>query len=226
MRVLIKGRGSSMDMLDRIVVDDAVWGLRPDFAVLVMTVQGLANGPSDDGSMAWLAAAGEQADPGEPHIAAWRDAYRAFGAKPSRTRPSVDALVRRADRLPAINRVVDAYNAISVGHALPIGGEDLDAYSGPARLTVATGAEPFDDEPPAPGEVVWRDDEGVTCRRWNWRQCVRTRITESTTNALFILERLEPYPLDRLDTAADSLLALLRTISPGLHAERRLILPS
>ncbi len=212
-----------MDMLDRIVVDDAVWGLRPDFAVLVMTVQGLANGPSDDASAAWLAAASEKADPAEPHIAAWRDAYRAFGAKPSRTRPSVDALVRRADRLPAINRVVDAYNAISVEHALPIGGEDLDAYRGPARLTVATGTESFDDEPPAPGEVVWRDDEGVTCRRWNWRQCVRTRITESTTNALFLMERLEPYSLDRLDTAADSLLALLRTISPGLHAERRLI---
>jgi DNA/RNA-binding domain of Phe-tRNA-synthetase-like protein len=30
---------------------------------------------------------------------------------------------------------------------------------------------------PEPGEVIWRDDDGVTCRCWNWRQCVRTRIT-------------------------------------------------
>jgi DNA/RNA-binding domain of Phe-tRNA-synthetase-like protein len=32
-------------------------------------------------------------------------------------------------------------------------------------------------EHPEPGEVIWRDDDGVTCRCWNWRQCVRTRIT-------------------------------------------------
>ena len=31
-----------------------------------------------------------------PHVAAWREAYRAFGAKPQRTRNSVEALLRRA----------------------------------------------------------------------------------------------------------------------------------
>ena len=31
-----------------------------------------------------------------PHVASWRDAYRAFGAKPQRTRNSVEALLRRA----------------------------------------------------------------------------------------------------------------------------------
>ena len=42
------------------------------------------------------------------------------------------------------------------------------------------------------GEIVWRDDAGVTCRRWNWRQCVRTRLTEATTEALFIIDGLGP----------------------------------
>ena len=37
-----------------------------------------------------------------PHVAAWREAYRAFGAKPQRTRNSVEALMRRAEAgLPA-----------------------------------------------------------------------------------------------------------------------------
>src|SRR5690606_32437164 len=174
-------------MLERVRVDEAVREVRPDFAVLVMTAEGLVNGPGDAESAEWLAEAGANADAADPHVEAWRDAYRAFGAKPQRTRPSVDALLRRAGALPSINKVVDAYN-------------------GPSRLVRASGDEPFDvmaaGEPtvehPAPGEVVWRDDAGVTCRRWNWRQCVRTRLTDTTKNALFLLERLEPYPLDRL----------------------------
>ncbi|MEV3921459.1 B3/B4 domain-containing protein [Actinomadura coerulea] len=220
-----------MRMLERIVVDEAVRELRPDFAVLVMTAEGLENGPSDEVGEGWLAEAAKAADADDPHVEAWREAYRAFGAKPQRTRPSVDALLRRADALPSINRVVDAYNAVSIEYALPIGGEDLDAYRGPARLVRATGDEPFDvvagGEPavehPNPGEVVWRDDQGVTCRRWNWRQCVRTRLTETTKNGLFLLERLEPYPLDRLAEAGDRLAGRLRTISPGVRIETRLI---
>lgn len=218
-------------MLERVRVDEAVRELRPDFAVLVMTAEGLVNGPGDAESAEWLVEAGANADAADPHVEAWRDAYRAFGAKPQRTRPSVDALLRRAGALPSINKVVDAYNAVSVEYALPIGGEDLDAYQGPARLVRATGDEPFDvmagGEPtvehPAPGEVVWRDDAGVTCRRWNWRQCVRTRLTETTKNALFLLERLEPYPLDRLAEAGDRLAARLRAVAPDVRIATRLI---
>ncbi|WP_030163363.1 B3/B4 domain-containing protein [Spirillospora albida] len=219
-------------MLDRIAVDDAVRELRPDFVVLVMTAEGLRNGPSDDDSAGWLAeAARHHANADDPHVEAWREAYRAFGAKPQRTRPSVEALLRRADALPSINKVVDAYNAVSVQYALPIGGEDLDAYVGPARLVRATGEEPFDviagGEPaiehPVAGEVVWRDDTGVTCRRWNWRQCVRTRVTETTENVLFLMETLAPYPLDRLHRAGDDLASRLRAITPDARIQSRLI---
>ncbi|MGW1927638.1 B3/B4 domain-containing protein, partial [Streptomyces massasporeus] len=117
----------------------------------------------------------------DPHIAAWRAAYTAFGAKPSRTRNSAEALARRAladGGLPRINRLVDAYNAVSVAHLVPVGGEDLGRIRGAMRLVRATGGEPFVTvaggaetvEHPEAGEIVWCDEEGVTCRRWNWRQ--------------------------------------------------------
>jgi DNA/RNA-binding domain of Phe-tRNA-synthetase-like protein len=219
-------------------VGGTVFALRPDYRAMLLAVDGIVPGPGDEASDALLRAAEAAAtealrdQPPEqlPHVAAWREAYRAFGAKPQRTRPSVDALLRRADELPAINRVVDAYNAVSVEYALPVGGEDLDAYQGPARLIRATGSETFDlasgTEHPNPGEVVWRDDLGVTCRRWNWRQCVRTRLTESTKNALFLLERLEPYPLERLDAAGEDLAARLRVLAPDVRLESRLITAS
>ena len=66
-------------------------------------------------------------------VAAWRLAYQAFGAKPKRTRPSVEALLRRVEAgLPRIDRLTDIYNAISVRNLLPVGGEDLAMYRGPA----------------------------------------------------------------------------------------------
>ncbi|MEV0144105.1 MULTISPECIES: phenylalanine--tRNA ligase beta subunit-related protein [unclassified Nonomuraea] len=219
-------------MLDDIRVDDSVLALCPDFAVLVMTAHGLRNGPTDDRSRGWLeAASADLAAEGEQQrearaakIEAWRDAYRAFGAKPSRTRPSVDALTRRLP-LPEINQVVDAYNSISVKHALPIGGEDLDRYDGPARLVTAAGDEASEEAlgTPDAGEVIWRDDTGVTCRRWNWRQVARTRLTEETVNALFLLERLEPMSLEELKAAGEELADLLSELSPGVRITSRLL---
>ncbi|MGW0593271.1 B3/B4 domain-containing protein [Streptosporangium sp. NPDC002607] len=218
-------------MIEDIWVDPAVSALRPDFAVLVIGVYGLRNGPTDDRSRAWLAEAAEKAVAvDDARVEAWRETYRAFGAKPQRTRPSVDALVRRMPP-PEINRVVDAYNAISIRHGLPIGGEDLTRYEGTARLVRATGDEPFEvverGEPaidhPEIGEVVWRDDRGVTCRRWNWRQCVRTRITEETTDALFLLERLAPLSIEELRAAGDELAGLLEDVTPEIQTEFRLV---
>lgn len=225
--------------LDRVSVDDAVTALRPDFAVLAIVATGLVNGPGDARSDAALAEAEAFAraapDTLHPHVAAWHDAYRAFGCKPQRTAPSVDALWKRARSggLPRVNWLVDVYNAVSVRHVLPVGGEDLAHYEGAIRLVRATGAEPFDttkdgapfNDPPSPGEVAWADARGVTCRRWNWRQGTRTRLTESSTDALFLLERLAPYALDDLDAAGDALEALLRQRVPAASIARRRLGP-
>ena len=167
-----------------------------------------------------------------PQVADWRDAYRAFGAKPQRTRPSVEALLRRLDvGLPRIDRLTDAYNAVSIANLVPVGGEDLDRYQGSARLVRAAGDEDFGTtahgepatEHPRPGEVIWRDDAGVTCRQWNWRQCTRTRITTATTNAVFIIDGLAALGRDGLTAAGNDLTSSLIRLSPQAAIASRLI---
>lgn len=220
--------------LARVIVDEAVRTLRPDFVVLAIRISGLVNQPSTPESEAWLdraeAAARRDGPAVHPHVDAWRDAYRAFGAKPQRTSSSVEALTERARKgaLPRVNWLVDLYNAISVEHALPVGGEDAHRFVGDLRLIRARGDEPFDTtrngtavvEAPEPGEVVWADTAGVTCRRWNWRQGTRTRLTEQSTDALFLLERLEPLPLAGLNAAGDALVAAIRACCPGAVVEQ------
>ena len=221
-------------------VDGAVFALRPDYRAVLLAVDGLVPGPSDETSETLLKAAEAAArdalgdGPAEelPHVAAWREAYRAFGAKPHRTRNSLEALLRRAaSGLPRVNRLTDLYNAVSVLHQVPLGGEDLSHYTGAPRLVRATGTEPFDTvadgiaviEHPDPGEVVWCDDAGVTCRRWNWRQARRTQLRDDTTAALFILDALDPMPDDALQAAVEDLLAWVTRLGPDVRAVRRLI---
>lgn len=214
-------------LLDDARIDPAVSALRPDYRVALILAEGLVGGPGDAASEALLVAAERAAQDALlstpvdelPHIAAWRDAYRAFGARPQRERNSAEALIRRAatSGLPRINRLTDIYNAISVLHQIPVGGEDADRYEGAPRLVRADGSEPFDTvadgqpvvEHPEAGEVVWADGAGVTCRRWNWRQGVRTRLDDGTVNGLFILDALGPVDDARLAAITDELVAHL-----------------
>jgi DNA/RNA-binding domain of Phe-tRNA-synthetase-like protein len=78
-------------------------------------------------------------------------------------------------------------------------------------------------EHPEPGEVIWRDDDGVTCRCWNWRQCVRTRITHATTSAVFILDGLAELGRDGLMAAGRDLAGQLTALHPGARLSWRQI---
>jgi DNA/RNA-binding domain of Phe-tRNA-synthetase-like protein len=234
--------GARSALLDGASVDPAVWALRPDYRAVLLTARGVRGGPSDAASDATLTTAEALArdrlaggvPEALPQIAAWRDAFLTFGVKPRQARSSVEALLRRVDAgLPRIDRLTDLYNAVSIEHLLPIGGEDMDRYVGPPRLVRASGEEPFDTiadgEPttahPEPGEVVWLDDAGVTCRRWNWRQCVRTRLTPDTSNALFILDAMHAVSTDELQTAANDLAERLARLSPDADVSWRLLEP-
>jgi DNA/RNA-binding domain of Phe-tRNA-synthetase-like protein len=232
-RVRTSSENHAVQWLTSATIDRSVLDLRPDYRAVLIVADALQPGPSDETSSALLRDAeasatnlldGRAPEELEP-VAHWREAYRAFGAKPQRTRPSVEALLRRIDGgMPRVDRLTDAYNAVSITHLLPIGGEDLSGYEGPARLVRASGDERFDTtnsgealvEHPEPGEVIWRDDAGVTCRRWNWRQCTRTRITAATTRAVFVLDGLGDCDLG---AAAEAIRSNLSKLCPRARFE-------
>jgi DNA/RNA-binding domain of Phe-tRNA-synthetase-like protein len=186
----------------------AAW---PGYQVAVVIADGIRNGPSDRASERLLAAAeraaresGLERAADDPRIAAWRRVFSEFGSKPSRYPCSAESLLARVlkgGELPRINALVDTYNAVSLRHVIPVGGEDLDQLQGDLRLVRAED-----------GEVVWRDDAGVTCRRWNWRQEPRTQLTESTTRAFFVFDGLPPQAA--LDAAVHELIEHLTERSP------------
>ena len=217
-------------------VEPEIFALRPDYRALSICASNVRNTPRHALSDGLLAQAGRNPPPpwADAHLESWREAYRAFGAKPQRTPCSAEALIKRRAKdgcLPQVNAVVDLYNALSVWFAIPIGGENRAAYVGSPQLVRAGGqetfdttkdGEPFAESVPA-GEVVWRDTQGVTCRRWNWRQCVRTRIDESTSHMWFVLERLEPMPVPALLEAGERLTGALVKLTPAAQITQRLI---
>lgn len=229
---------SPSQLLNDAWVDAVVRAAHPGYVAVLVAACGLVPGPPSELSerllLAAETAAAERLSGREPHtlpeIMTWRNAYQGFGVKPREARSSVESLLRRSvGGLPRIDRLTDVYNAVSVLHLLPLGGEDLCGYTGPPRLVVAAGDETFDtvaDGEPvvhaaAPGEIIWRDDRGVTCRRWNWRQCTRTRLTTTTTRALFIVDGLGPDARTRAEAAAADLVDQLVLDSPDAAVATR-----
>lgn len=217
----------------RALINPDVMQQFPTYSALILYAENLTNGPSDDYSTALLRSVEQERRahmsledlPQQPHVQAWREAYRRFGSNPKKFPSSLEALLKRVlkgSELPAINRVVDIYNAISLQYMIPAGGEDWTKLAGDLVLTIATGTEPFvvfheGQETvtyPDRGEIIWADTEGVTCRRWNWRQCKRTQLTEDTVHAYFVLDSLAPYTKEQLRGAGEALASHLRRVSP------------
>ncbi len=205
----------------------------PDYTAFVIYAKNLVNAPSNDFSTKILRDAesiarsnfAEMEVVNHPHISAWRETFRSFGAKPKKYFSGAEALLRRVvdgENIPTINQIVDLYNAISIKYVIPAGGEDWATISSELKLIRSTGTEPFATmnsngeqiDFPSIGEVVWADNSGVTVRRWNWRQCFRTRITNETTNAYFVLDRLSPFDVDVLNLAGQELVNQLKELSP------------
>ena len=163
--------------------------------------------------------------PDHPRVAPWRAAYRAFGAKPKDHPSSIENLMRRVakgGRLPHISKLVDLYNVVSLRHLVPVGGEDLSTVEGDVELAFAGANEPAvrllgepEARPPKPGEVIYRDAVGALCRRWNWKEADRTKLTDRTRDGFLVVEALPPVTRAELEAALADLANMVRSHCGG-----------
>ncbi|MGU8378772.1 B3/B4 domain-containing protein [Clostridium perfringens] len=194
--------------MKKFIIEDDFWELFPNAKIGIITCTAIDNTIKDENQYQDMLSQGEKEAlthlPNEEFssnevIKVWRDAFKRFKTKKG-ARSSIEALLKRVSTgkgLGTINPLVDIYNSISLKYAMPCGGEDMDKFIGDIRLTKATGDESFitlgsdKSEPPYEGEIVYKDDEGAICRCWNWRESVRTMLTEDTKNAFLCIELVD-----------------------------------
>ena len=192
----------------KFIVEEAFLEIFPQAKIGLIVGRGLDNSSGDDSMYQSLLDESlikaekhirEEEWIANPVVANWRRAYQQFKTKKG-ARSSIEALLKRVQTgkgVGSISPLVDVYNSISLEFGVPCGGEDIDVMEGDVRLGLAEGDEEFitygsdKSEPPYPGEVVYKDDAGAICRCWNWREAVRTMLTEETKNAIFVIESID-----------------------------------
>jgi DNA/RNA-binding domain of Phe-tRNA-synthetase-like protein len=209
-----------------------VFGRFPGYVRGVVLAHGVSNGPSPEPLQALLREAEAsvrtrltlEGIAEEPRIKSWREAYRAFGAKPSEFRSSIEALARRAlrnDPLPSINALVDIGNVVSLRHLVPAGGHAIDVLTEDIALRLATGQETFvpfgsdQTEHPLPGEVIFAEGETVLTRRWTWRQATHPLTLPETAAIEFNVDGLPPVTPADVEQACGEIVRLVGRFCGG-----------
>ncbi|MDA1477762.1 B3/B4 domain-containing protein [Bacillus changyiensis] len=208
--------------MKKFVIEDDFWDLFPDARIGIVVCKGIDNSIKDTDKYkdiidhskkeALQYLQHEEFSSNEV-IKVWREAFQKFKTKKG-ARSSIEALLKRVakgNHIGTINPLVDIYNSISFKYALPCGGEDIDTFDGDIRLTKAIGNENFvtlgtdKNEPPYEGEIVYKDDGGAICRCWNWRESVRTMLTENTKNAFLCIELVDEKRVNEFENALKDL---------------------
>jgi len=212
--------------MKKFIVEDAFWAVFPDARIGAVLCRGVNNSVKNTERYEEMLRQAEkdahrffekEEFSSNPVVAVWREAFQKFKTKKG-ARASIEALLKRVNnggRIGTINPLVDIYNSISLRYGLPCGGEDVDRFDGDLRLTLADGTEPFvplgeeENSPPYEGEIVYKDDAGAVCRCWNWRESLRTILTEDTKNAFLCIELADGTRADAFEEALNELAALV-----------------
>ena len=213
--------------MKKFIVEDSFWSLFPNAKLGVVVCHGIDNTIKDNEQYEKMILEAEKESlkylqnpefSSNPVIKVWREAFQKFKTKKG-VRASIEALLKRinnGNHIGTINPLVDIYNSISLRYALPCGGEDIDKFAGSIRLTVAIGDEEFiplgtdENSPPYEGEIVYKDDMGAICRCWNWREAVRTMLTENTKNAFLCIESVDESRVTEFENALKDLATIVQ----------------
>lgn len=204
--------------MKKFIVEEEFWTLFPSAKIGVIICEGIDNTVTNETIYEKMLSKAEieaqkffqnEEFSSNPVVAVWREAYQMFKTKKG-ARSSIEALLKRVkngNHIGTINPLVDIYNSISLIYGLPCGGEDIDNFVGDMRLTKAVGNEQFvplgteESAPPYEGEIIYKDDAGAICRCWNWREAMRTMLTENTKNAFLCIELVDEKRINDFNMA-------------------------
>lgn len=213
-------------------IDNQIFEKYPELNIGVVLVRGIDNQGESKEIMAMIKNKSEEIKENytleslkqDPKIIAWQEAFRTFGAKPKKHSSSIENLYRmvlEGVELRHINKLVDIYNFISLKHMVPVGGDDIDKIEGGITLRLAKGDENFtrlnsnEMDHPKEGEVIYADDKEVLCRRWNWRECDKSKMTAETKNVMLVVEGLPPVTKQDVQEIITELADLMKKYCGG-----------
>jgi len=163
-----------------------------------------------------------------PGAADARTLYKALGIDPTKTRPSNEALLRRAlkgETLYRINTLVDALNLVSLREQLPFGLYDLDRVKPPVVLRKGEAGEGYEGIRKGLVNVEARpvlvDAEGPFGNPTS--DSARTMITLDTRNALVVAYAPAGYSLARLNAVLATTAETLTRFCGGARADARIL---
>lgn len=161
-----------------------------------------------------------------PGTADARTLYKALGIDPTKTRPSNEALLRRALRgepLYRINTLVDALNLVSLREQLPFGLYDLERIEPPVRLRLGAAGESYEGIRKGLVNVEGRpalvDAEGPFGNPTS--DSLRTSIRLETRRTLVVAYAPAGYSIARLDSVLDRTAETLTRVCGGAVELRR-----
>ncbi|WP_371811547.1 B3/4 domain-containing protein [Sporosarcina sp. Te-1] len=167
-----------------------------------------------------------------PGIREWRTAWKAFGADPSRYRPSVEALYRRIKKqnyIAPYHSAVDLNNFFSLQYQIPVGIYDRMKLVGDATLTLGdeeTGYEGLNGRFNTLEHILTLRDEYSPFGS-PFVDSIRTAVTEETTSALQVLFLRPSLDVEEASKLTDASANMFTSISGGdstthvLHALQR-----
>lgn len=156
-------------------------------------------------------------------VRAYRDFYWKLGIDPTKTRPSGEALLRRAlhgDEPPSISTVVDAYNLASMKTIIPISGFDKDRLKPPLKIRFARNGESFTGIGMNKAltltdrMLILANEKQVLCI-YPYRDSNYTKISEQTQNVVIVGYGAPGITEKQLTEAVETTLLYIKLVSGG-----------
>lgn len=157
-------------------------------------------------------------------VLSYRKLYKEMGIDWHSRRPSPEALLRRValkKGLYNINTCVDAYNLVVMKNRVSVGAFDLDTFKFPTTLRLAKDGEEIlllgDQEPTkyTSQELAYFDEIGGYNIDFNFRDAVRTAVTEKTKNILINVDGIYDITPEKVEKSLRKSIELITKYCGG-----------